>query len=138
MSDNRVDSQGSYLKLGAGASPEVFTVIGELDEIPQIDQNYSERDRTTLADTHQKVHQGLPQIGSFSVTVAYSPSDTIQAALVTACTGKTEKNFQLAILGSPVRTKTFTGKVMSYSEPFGPSDSDLKWTFAIKKTGLFT
>ena len=138
MSDNRVDAQGSYLKMGDAASPEVFTAIGELADIPEIAQMYSERDRTTLADTHQKVHQGLPQSADFSVVVAWNPTDAIQAAMITACTGKTEKNFQLVYASSPVRTKTFTGKIMSYSEPYETVDKDLLIGFKIKKTSLFT
>ena len=138
MSDNRRDSGGSQLQMGDGASPEVFAVIGELADIPEIPEEYSERDRTTLADTSRKIHQGFPILSKFDVEVAASTTDTIQAALITAAAAKTEHNFRLYYDDSPALTYAFTGKVMRWNPPMGGVDSDLMTKFTIVKTSLFS
>jgi len=138
MSDNRRDSGGSQLQMGDGASPEVFAVIGELADIPEIPEEYSERDRTTLADTSRKIHQGFPILSKFDVEVAASTTDTIQAALIAAAAAKTEHNFRLYYDDSPALTYAFTGKVMRWNPPMGGVDSDLMTKFTIVKTSLFS
>lgn len=138
MSDNRRDSQGTELQMGDGASPEFFTVIGELADMPEIPEEYSERDRTTLADTARKIHQGFPVLSKFDVEVAASTTDAIQAALIAAAQAKTEHNFRCYYPDSPAKTYAFTGKVMRWNPPYGSVDADLKIKFTIVKTSLFS
>ena len=139
MSDNRTDSQGSTLKMGDAASPEAFAIIGELAAIPVVSQAYNPRDRTTLADTAPNTHQGFMTEDTFEVEVAYNKADPTQRAMEVACDAKVAKNFQLTYPTSPVTTKLFTGKVMSYTAPYAEgNDQDLMVKYSISKTSVFS
>ena len=138
MSDNRRDSQGTELQMGDGASPETFTVIGELADIPEIPEEYSERDRTTLADTARKIHHGFPLLSKFDIQVADSLTDSVQAAMTAAARAKTEHNFRAYYPDSPAKTYGFTAKILKWTPPFGGVDSDLNVKWTLVKTSLFS
>jgi|WetSurMetagenome_2_1015567.scaffolds.fasta_scaffold00567_24 hypothetical protein len=138
MSDNRIDSQGCSLQIKCG-SPSSYVEIGELADIPEISEEYSERDRTTLADTSRQIHQGFPVISKFDVEVAYNSTDTAQLALIAAVTAKSREKFMLEYSDSPQTKYYFDGKVMRWSAPYVKEvDSDAMVKFTIAKISLLS
>lgn len=113
MTASALESQGMTLKIGDGASPEVFTAIGDISDISGPDGAATEIDVTTLDSTGKEFRMGLKDEGQVTFTCFYQPKDTQHAALRTARSNRTLTNFQLTFTDSPATVWSFSAYVMS-------------------------
>lgn len=134
----RVDSQGLYLQAGDGASPEGFTTIGEICDMPAFTVSKPVRDKTCLDDTIRSYGVGMEDPPQITVTMYWDPDDTEQSALVTAYTGETDDNYQILCPDSPATTWSFSARIVGHSTPYGGVDADLQWDVTFQLTSTIT
>lgn len=89
----------TQIKLGDGASPEVFTLIKEATDIdgPEVTQEYADFTHMQSSGGFRERKATFKSSGNVTFTVAYLKDDAQHEALVTAATAvpTTLKNFQL-------------------------------------------
>ena len=121
-----VNSKGMTLGIGDAASPEVFTSIGGIVDMPNIAPSKSVKDRTALADSIRYYGHGIEEPPQFTLSLYWNPDDTQQTALTTAYTNETYNNYRITCPDSPPTTYTFKAMVASSpSTPYGGVDDDL-------------
>ena len=127
MSLTVVNSKGMTLGIGDGSSPEVFTAIGGITDMPNISPSKSIKDRTSLGDSIRHFGHGIEEPPSFTLSIFWNPDDAQQGSLDTAYTNETENNYQITCPDdSPATTYTFKAIVTSRpSIPYGGIDADL-------------
>lgn len=127
-----VSTKGTYLKKGNGASPEVFSTIGGVNDLPAIMSQKSAKEDTSIADDNRHYGYGIGEPPSFTLTVYWNPADTQQAALETEHQNETESNYQVVCPDSPATTYSFTAIITSYSTPYGGIDDFLQQDFTFQ------
>lgn len=116
MSANAIEAQGTLLKIGNGASPQVYTTITEIKTFTGPGGSASVIDVTDLSSTAKEKRMGLMDEGQLSFTINYVPNDTQHAQLRTDRSNRTLRSFQIVFNdGSPASTWTFTGYVLSFA-----------------------
>jgi len=115
---SNLESQGTVLQVGDGASPEVFTACGEVKEIGGPSGSAPVIDVSNLSSTKREKIMGLPDEGQVSIQCNYDHNDTVQAALRAARTARTAKNFKIITSDSPSETLSFTAYVLEFSLSF--------------------
>lgn len=77
MSDG-ITGQGSYISIGDGASPEVFTEVGEVVEIPGPISNVDEIDFTHLRSPagYREFKPSFKDNDDLAISMNYLPADT--------------------------------------------------------------
>jgi hypothetical protein len=124
---NVTNSKGTILAKGDGASPEVFTKIAGIQDMPAINSSKSVKDRTDLSDTVRDKGLGIGEPGAFTLTLFWDESETTQVALITEHTNETKCNYQVQFPDSPQSLRTFKALISGYSTPYGGVDGDLMW-----------
>jgi hypothetical protein len=114
-----VDTQGTDLKIGNGASPEVFTSIPQIVSIDGPSSARSEKTVTHLKSTAVETSPGLRDFGSLNLEVEWDEGDTVHAGLRTKFDAGTYHNFQLVDAGSPTKRYSFRGWVKSIPQKYG-------------------
>jgi predicted secreted protein len=106
-----VFAQGTLLKPGNGASPEVFTTMPGCEEIAYGPPSPDEIDVTSHSSSggFREYIAGLLGKGKVSTKVFYNPSEATHVQVRQA--HGTYMNFQLAFVGSPAETVTFNARV---------------------------
>lgn len=93
-----VNAQGTLLKIGNGASPEVFNSISEVKNIGELGGVNAVIDATTLTSAAKEKKIGLVDNGQLTLVLNYDSTDTTgQAVLVTAQGDRQVRNFKLVI-----------------------------------------
>jgi hypothetical protein len=130
---NLVDTQGSYLKRGDAASPEVFTTVPgvtSIDPIP-IATGKPLRDRTDLSHTDARQHKfGLSDMPEITAEGFFDPNDAQHAGLIADYNAGTVRSFRVGIPTSPVTEYEFTALVMVQIGV--PLDDDVPMTITLK------
>ncbi len=124
---NVTASKGTILAKGDGASPEVFTAIVGIQDMPSISSAKSVKDRTDLGDDNRDYGLGIGEPPSITLTCFWDPGNTQHAALITEHTNETKCNYQVQCPDSPSTTYTFKALVPSYTTPYAGVDGDLMW-----------
>jgi hypothetical protein len=124
---NVTNSKGTILAKGDGASPEVFTGIVGIQDMPAMSTAKSVKDRTDLSDSIRDYGLGIGEPPQITLTCFWDETNSSQAGLITEHTNETECNYQVQIQTSPVTKKTFRALVVSYTTPYGGVDGDLMW-----------
>lgn len=127
-----VSTKGTYLKKGNGASPEVFTTIGGITDVPAIMSQKSSKEDTSIADSNRHYGYGIGEPPSVPITVYWNPADTQQAALITEHQNETESNYQIVCPDSPATTYEFKAIITSFSTPYGGIDDFLQQDFTFQ------
>lgn len=138
MSTTAVIGSGTLLKLGNGASPEVFTTIGEVVSIGDFGQENDLIDATHLESTAKEYIYGLADGVEFEIVANYKPTNAQHVAMLAAQAAKTTKNFQLVMptgLGS--LKFDFSALVRSWSIPFS-SNEIIQISWSLKISGAVT
>lgn len=112
---NAVSAQGAKIAVGDGASPEVFTDIGEVTDFNTPDGEAPDIDVTHLGSTASEFLQGLPDNGNVSMSGNFVGSDTAQSTLRTSRVAQTLKNYKITLTDSPATTFTFAAFVKSFT-----------------------
>lgn len=134
----RVDSQGLYLQAGDGASPETFTTIGEICDMPPFVANKNLRDQTCLDSTVREYGAGLFDPPSVSLTMFWDPDDAQQTALYTAYTDEAADNYRVLCPDSPATTWSFSAKIIGFTTPYAGVDADIQWDVTFQLTSTIT
>lgn len=137
MSELATDAQGTTLKIGDAASPEVFTAISEVTDISGPGGSAQVKDVTDLASTRKEKKMGLPDEGQITFTCFFIYGNTQHELLETRRAARTLTNFQLTIPTSPVTTKNFSGYVIATPKSF-PTDGDVSANITIEISGAIT
>jgi len=136
---NLVDTQGTSLKRGDGASSEVFTAIPRITSVTPlpIGSGAPLRDVTDLSNTDTRKHKfGLPDMPEITAEGFFDPDDATHAALVADHTNGTTRNFQAVIPTSPETIYEFSALVSV--EIGAPLDADVPMTITLKPQSLLT
>jgi hypothetical protein len=81
MSQNAVLTQGTILKRGDGATPEVFTTVPDVVSISGPDATKAEIDVTDLLSTAKEFKGGLADFGRLTVELNYIPGNSVHTAM---------------------------------------------------------
>lgn len=110
-----VQSQGVQLQLGDGASPEVFTSVGQVTNVSGLRGGQATViDTTNLSSTRREKTMGLPDEGQVTVSLHYDPSDAQHTQMEVARAGRTLTNFKLTLPTTPVTEFAFSGFVLTF------------------------
>ena len=115
MSVDALEAQGTVVTMSDGASPEVYTAIGEITSVGGPDGSASEIDVTDLSSTSKEFKMGINDEGSVTLELLFRPKNTQHAALRTAKKNRTLSNFQLLFTDSPQTTWAFAAYVTGLS-----------------------
>lgn len=132
-----ITTQGTALKIGDGASPEVFTTIPQVTSIDGPTTSNDEIDVTHLGSTSREFEPALPDQGEITCEMEWDENDTVHAGLRTKFNATTTHNFQLVNAASPLNTYSFAGFIKSLQMSFGIDDV-VRVTMAVRITGNFT
>ena len=127
-----VHSKGIELQKGNGASPEVFTKIGGITDIPSITSAKSIKEDTAIDDDSRHHGYGILEPPSFTLTLFWNPDDTQQSALVTEHQSETESNYKIVCPDSPATNYEFKAIVTTYGTPYGGIDDFLQQDFTFQ------
>ena len=135
MSSQALEAQGTVLKIGNGASPEVFTAISEIKNFTGPGGAAAVIDVTDLSSLAKEKRMGLADEGQLSLVLHYIPSDTQHAALRAARASRVETNFQIEFTdASPSTVWSFSGFVTNFSVS-GSVDGVIEGNVTIEITG---
>lgn len=116
MSSQALEAQGMELRIGNGASPEVFTAISEISTFSGPGGAATVIDVTDLSSLAKEKRMGLADEGQLSFTINYIPNDTQHALLRTQRANRQETNFKLIFTDdSPSTTWSFAAFVTGFS-----------------------
>lgn len=129
---------GSLLKLGDGASPEVFSTIYEVRNIGDLGQENDLIEATHMLSTAKEYIYGLADGVELPVVVSYKPTDTSHVALLAAQAARTTKNFKLTMpSGGGSLTFSFSALIRGWKLPLSPNEI-AEMTFTLKISGAIT
>lgn len=96
MSQNAIPSVGTVLKVGDGATPEVFTAIGEVISITPFNGSTETLDASDISSVFRAKKAGLRDWGQLQFTVHLLPDAlSAHAALVSDWKNGNDRNFQI-------------------------------------------
>lgn len=114
-SDAALLSQSMTLGVGDGASPEVFSLITELNSIDGPNGQAPEIDVTDMSSTAREFVLGLEDEGEISLELNFIPTNTQHSQLRTDKNAGTKRNYQITFTDSPATTWTFQALVKGLS-----------------------
>jgi len=130
-------AQGVLVKRGNGASPEVFTSIGEVVGFNGPSGTASIIDVTNLSSTAKEKILGLKDEGQVTLDLNLDPDDTQQAGLRSDRDAGTERNFQIVLTDTGTTTLSFAAFVMGFSVQ-GAVDQKIAASVTLEVTGAVT
>jgi hypothetical protein len=133
MATNAILGAGSSLKLGDGASPEVFTKIAEVLRVGAIGQSAAEIDVTSLDSTAKEYIAALPDGETVSITMNFV-GGTQQNALRDGV--RTTKNFVMEF--SDNTKATFSMVILGFLRDETSPESQLTASVNGRITGPIT
>jgi hypothetical protein len=130
----------TQLKLGDGASPEVFTTIGYITTIGPLAQKKDLIEVTHMQSTAKEFLGGLSEGQEIEITCNYDPTNTQQVALIAAAATITAaKNFKYVLPPSAGSlTSSFAALVLMSSVGPTTPNTATPITFGIKVTGAIS
>lgn len=135
MSTAAVPTQGTLIKIGNGATPEVFSTIPEIKGFTGPSGSASTIDVTTINSDKKEKKMGIADEGQMSLTLNYLPTNAQHIALREARNDRTETNFEIVFADdSPSTTWSFTGYVTGFSVT-GSVDNVIEASVTIEITG---
>lgn len=137
-----VNAQGTVIKVGNGASPEVFYSISEVKDIGEIGGTSAVIDATTLDSPAKEKKIGLVDFGQLTLQLHYDSTDTNgQAVLVDAQADRQPRNFKIVIPADgdiAEKTLSFSAFVISYKAGSFGVDQIVPASCTLEITGLVT
>lgn len=123
MTTTAMEAQGVVFKRGDGASPEVFTAVGQIVSFQGPGGSASVIDITTLDSTAKEKQMGLPDEGQFTLELILNADNAQHLALKTDRANRTLRNFKLELTdASPATTLSFAGYVLGFQLSGGVDD----------------
>lgn len=138
MSSNALEAQGMLIKIGNGASPQVFTTISEIKTFSGPTGSAAVIDVTDLSSTAKEKRMGLADEGQLSFTINYIPDNTQHALLRTRRASREETDFKMVFTDdSPSTTWSFSAFVTGFAVS-GAVDNVVEATVTLEITGSIT
>jgi predicted secreted protein len=138
MSVNALEAQGMQIKIGNGASPEVFTAISEIKTFSGPGGSATVIDVTDLSSSAKEKRLGLADEGQLSFTINYIPTNTQHDLLRTNRDARTLTNFKLVFTDdSPATNWSFAAYVQGFSVS-GAVDGVVEANITLEITGSIT
>lgn len=139
---NAIAAKGTLLKMGDGASPEVFNTIAEVTNVDPPKLSAKMLDTTNHSSTGgwEEKLPGILSGGQVSFDINYIPTDSTHGAttgLLKALKDRLLKNFKVVFPDSPATTWTFAGYVSEFAAG-APVDGKLAAKVTIDVTGVPT
>lgn len=131
---------GTLLKIGDGASPEVFTAIANIASLsgPNITVNQIEVPVHNSGTGYIDKIAGLKDAGEISMDLNYDPNSTTHTNLFSKMNSGSVDNYKVEIAASsPAKTFTFAGIVTEMSHEF-PVDGVATCSVTISISGAVT
>ncbi len=127
----------TLLKLGNGASPEIFTTIGEVTSIGPIAQKKDLIEVTHLLSTAKEFIGGLSDGQEVSIEMNYLPNNQEQRALLIAASSVTAAKDFRYVLPSGGSNLTFSFSALVLGSSIGPTtpNTATKFMVTLKITG---
>ena len=142
MASNAWWAYGSQFKIGDGATPEVFTAVAEVMDIP-VPPLTRESIRVTNQDSDDGYHEDIPgwrDGGSVTFSMNWLPSDATQdgsTGLFAQFNDNANHNYQLVTPTAVGKTISFSGHITNFA-PTMPLNEQGKLDVTIKMAGPFT
>tara|TARA_Y100000310_G_C20252721_1_gene609850 strand:- start:192 stop:605 length:414 start_codon:yes stop_codon:yes gene_type:complete len=131
-------SNGTTVKLGDGASPEVFTALDEVISISGPSETAPIVDVTALDDTARAYLRGIEDGGEVTIECHWDPDDTLgQVAAKTAFVAQTTDNWKITFTDSPASVFSFAAMVIGWATDV-TLDQSVKATIGLKLDGGIT
>jgi predicted secreted protein len=138
MSSNALEAQGMLIKIGNGASPEVFTTISEIKTFSGPTGSAAVIDVTDLSSTAKEKRMGLADEGQLSFTINYIPDNTQHTLLRTRRASREETDFKMVFTDdSPSTTWSFSAFVTGFAVS-GAVDNVVEANVTLEITGSIT
>lgn len=131
-------AQGTVLKRGDGAQPEVFSTIAKVTGIAGPGLNTKTADATALDDTAERVEGVLPSGGEVKLDLSFGPSETTHGptgGLLKDWKDMTLRHFQLCFADAAQSVWEFTALVTNF-EPSAKSGDKLTASVTLKLDGI--
>lgn len=137
MATSAVSSHGTFLKVGDGSDPEVFTTIAEVKDISGPAMNLNMEDATSHDSGGWRTEIAtLLEAGDISFDINYTADETHET-LQAAQYSRSRLNFQLVFPLNPAVTKEFSGYVTSFDHS-APVEGILTASVTIRVSGAIT
>jgi hypothetical protein len=135
-------SKGTLIKMGDGASPEVFSAIAEVLSIGGPNETREKIDVTHLNSPgdYREFLMSFIDPGEIPLEVNFIPGNATQdysTGMLAAQAAGTLKNWQLVFPTSPAKTYAFAAYVQGFSLPTAVG-AQLKATFTLARSGAGT
>jgi hypothetical protein len=138
MSSNALEAQGMLIKIGNGASPQVFTTISEIKTFSGPTGSAAVIDVTDLSSTAKEKRMGLADEGQLSFTINYIPDNTQHTLLRTRRASREETDFKMVFTDdSPSTTWSFSAFVTGFAVS-GAVDNVVEANVTLEITGSIT
>jgi predicted secreted protein len=138
MSSNALEAQGMLIKIGNGASPQVFTTISEIKTFSGPTGSAAVIDVTDLSSTAKEKRMGLADEGQLSFTINYIPDNTQHTLLRTRRASRDETDFKMVFTDdSPSTTWSFSAFVTGFAVS-GAVDNVVEANVTLEITGSIT
>jgi predicted secreted protein len=138
MSSNALEAQGMLIKIGNGASPQVFSTISEIKTFSGPTGSAAVIDVTDLSSTAKEKRMGLADEGQLSFTINYIPDNTQHTLLRTRRASREETNFKMVFTDdSPSTTWSFSAFVTGFAVS-GAVDNVVEANVTLEITGSIT
>jgi hypothetical protein len=138
MSSNALEAQGMLLKIGNGASPEVFNTIPEIKTFSGPNGSATVIDVTDLSSAAKEKRLGLADEGQLSFTINYIPKNTYHALLRTQRDSRELTSFKMVFTdNSPKTTWSFSAFVQGFAVS-GAVDGVVEATVTLEISGAIS
>lgn len=139
MPTGALPAQGYALKRGNAASPEVFTKIAEIMDLPGLNRTRTAIEANSLDTEWEEVLAGIKKGGEITFNCIFRPDDsTGQAALEDDYEDGTLVNFKIEATDSPPTTYAFAAIVVGLQGPSGTTDGKLGMQVTLRVSGAVT
>lgn len=124
---------GTLLKIGNGATVEVFTTIAEVRNIsgPGLTLNVTDATHMQSPAPYEEILPTIISAGEVTFDVNFLPANTQHKALKTDMENRTKRNFQLVFPNTGATKWSFAGYIVKY-QPSAQVTSVLSASIAIR------
>lgn len=141
MSTSAYKGSQTTIKIGDGASPEVFTTVAEINNFGELGQANDLIEVTHLLSTAKEYIGGLPDGVEIPIAANYVPNDTAQVAAIAKVASGTTANFKYIYpSGAAGGSKMFTFAALVLAWNIGPTTPNeaVKLNMRLKVSGAIT
>ena len=131
-------ADGTTFGRGDGASPEVFTTVGQITAIGSLGQDRGLIDVTNLASAAREYKKAIKDGQELSLEIQYDPDQATHTGLRTDNDAEVPRNYRVTLTNSPPSTITLAGLVTNWTVNDIAIDNVYKLNVTIKPTGDLT